>query len=72
MSKEPSQTGDIRNALDKVFCDTLLFMLMLRTFCEAGHVARVPGPAYSTRFRQSSIVEIWVYNALNFIDFRNL
>jgi len=72
MSKHESQTGDNGNLFEKVFCDTLLFMLMLQGFCEAGHVAPLPGPAYSTRFRQQSTVEIWGYNALNLIDFRNL
>ena len=69
MSKQESRTGDIRIAFVRVFCDTFLFMLMPRGFCEAGHVARVPRRAYSIRFDVPAMAGVWMHNALNHIEF---
>jgi hypothetical protein len=51
MSKPASRTIDPGNTFARVFCDTFLFMLMLKGFCEAGHVASAPRHAYSIRLR---------------------
>ena len=69
MSKRSSPPGDVGNAFVQVFCDTFLFMLMPRGFCEAGHVARLPRRAYSIRFDVLAMAGVWTHNALNRIEF---
>ena len=69
MSKRRPREGDLRNGLVLVFCDTFLFMLTPRGFCEAGHVAGLPRRAYSIRFDVPAMAGVWMHNALNHIEF---
>jgi hypothetical protein len=51
MSKEQGPAMDVGTTFERIFCDTLLFMLTLKVFCEAGHVDAETRHAYSIRLR---------------------
>ncbi len=51
MSKERGRVMDAGTTFERIFCDALLFMLMLKVFCEAGHVDAETRHAYSIRLR---------------------
>jgi hypothetical protein len=67
MSKLPSPGCDIRNDFCIAFCDTFLFMLMLRNICEGGHAGDPTPHAYSTRCDMLLRALQRAYKALNHI-----